>query len=70
MSATLSFLERIQLKMHLSICVLCREYNKKSILLDKLMQKRGKEIQNLEHYTEEELKEFNEKVTKKIHKKT
>lgn len=64
---TLSFREKVQLKMHKSLCDACTAYEKQSKLMDQLLSKHihndGKEIKSYEVFENEELKK---KIMEKI----
>lgn len=64
----LSRLERLQLSMHLSICKLCREYDKKAVFLDGIMKKTLSEEESHSHFLPDELREFKDKLKDKINK--
>lgn len=60
----LSFKERIQLKVHKSMCKACSNYEKQSILIEKVMRDTKTEAIN-----KDDIKNLKESIVKKITKK-
>lgn len=44
----LSFLENIQLKLHLNMCKTCKEYEEKSVFIESILEKMQQNKPNLE----------------------
>jgi len=57
----LSFKEKIQLKVHKSMCKACSEYEKQSILIDKVISEK-----NIHKIDPKEIKLLKESIVKKI----
>ena len=59
---SLSPLEKIQLRFHLSLCKYCRAYKYKAIFLDKLMADERTMDENNNLFSEQEVTELNKKL--------
>jgi predicted anti-sigma-YlaC factor YlaD len=62
----LSFIERLQLKVHLSICKLCHAYHQKVRFMDKAMRKLADKENNTNYFSEEEIEVQKKKLNDKI----
>ena len=58
----LNFIEKIQLRIHLSLCTNCTDYNKKAELLDLLTKVSVKENDNKSIFSPTEIENFKKKV--------
>mgnify|MGYP005897041007 CR=1 FL=1 len=58
----LSRREKLQLRIHLSICRFCREYDKKAIFLDGIMKKSISKEESRSKFHPDELREFKDKL--------
>lgn len=67
----LNLIERIQLKLHLSICGHCARYEKEAKLIDKAIREVIKEQneKELHLFTEAELKQAKERMVKQVKKR-
>ncbi|WP_293711662.1 hypothetical protein [uncultured Parabacteroides sp.] len=65
----LSRREKLQLGIHLSICRLCREYDKKAAFLNGIMKKILSRKESRSQFHPDELREFKDKLKNKINKK-
>jgi hypothetical protein len=63
----LSFTERIQLKIHLSICKLCHAYHHKVKFMDKVMRNLVDKESETCYFSEQEIEEQKKKLNEKIH---
>ncbi len=62
----LSFTERIQLKIHLSICKRCHAHHDKVVFMDKAMRKLVNMENKMNYFSEQELEEQKKKINEKI----
>ena len=67
----LNFIERTQLKMHLSICGHCARYEREAKLIDQVIRKVIKEQneKELNLFTETELKQAKDRMVKQVKKR-
>lgn len=63
---SLSPLEKLQLRLHLSLCEYCRAYKRKAIFLDKLLADEGTMSENKELFSEQEVAGLKEKFKSAI----
>lgn len=59
-------IERLQLRMHLSLCRYCSDYNKKAELLDKLTRISVSDNEKSTVFTADEVEMFKKRVCEKI----
>jgi hypothetical protein len=57
--------ERVQLKIHLLICKVCRYYEKQSAIIDKLLHLKSKQQAETKH-TDKEIEELKENIIQKF----
>lgn len=63
---SLTLKERMQLKVHLLICKVCRYYDEQSAIIDKLLQLKSKQQAETKH-TDKEIEELKENIIQKLH---
>ncbi|MBW6481945.1 MAG: hypothetical protein K0B10_02680 [Vicingaceae bacterium] len=62
---SLSFVDKVKLKLHLSVCKACQNYKKQSLLIDEFFSKTNNDPET-EHFHIEENPHLKETIIKKI----
>ncbi len=63
---TLSLMDSVKLKLHMSMCKACRLYMQQSLLVNKFANKARNSVAN--SVNQEELNEFNERILRSVKK--
>lgn len=68
MHTKLTLIERIQIRMHLSLCGYCKEYEKDAVIIDKAIRKiaAGKKAHPPEAFTKEEISQVKQRILDQI----